>query len=125
MDWDLVFPDKSAEKEMLDLMKKVPAAIALLKRVTGKKKISSIHPMKEKRWGDKCWEAWELLVDIDTFLTWGLTPSEATEEFLKGWKPMDSAFVGKHETYSWRPAKGHDSWKSKVTIAKVETVNGN
>lgn len=102
MDWDEVFPDKTFELHAQELLKKAPAAIELLRRVTGKTKLSVIRPLEEKRWGDKCWEAYELLVDINTRVEHGLTIEEADSEFFKGFKPMDEVFVGKHETALWK-----------------------
>lgn len=89
MDWDEVFPDKTFELHTQELLKKAPAAIALLRLVSGKTKLSTIRPLDEKRWGDKCWEAYGLLVEADA-------------EFLKDFKLMDSAFVGKHEIALWK-----------------------
>ncbi len=103
--WNLMKKRKDLDLFMDRLkaeMAKAPEAITHLKKVTGKVGIHRISPFNEKRWSEKCMESWMVLSAICIMIEEGITPEEWQEEFIKSYKPIDTAYIGRHKTGKWK-----------------------
>lgn len=87
-------PNKEFYVKLNELSRRVPEAIRHLRRVTGKVGFANIEPMTAKRWSERCWESFGVLIDLSRMLEFGKTPDQIFDNFLNQYRPNDS-WVGK------------------------------
>ena len=84
-DWE------ECSRKFSQLCAEAPAALALLHKVTGKMSWREIDPLREKRWGPKCDEAYTKMVDLFDFMDGGILRAEIIKDLNES-KPLLSGF---------------------------------
>lgn len=94
--------DTAFFKELMELASMAPDAMKRLRKATGKFGYAGIRPMTEKRWNEKCFNDYEILVGLVGMIQFGKTNQQIDEEIIRQWKTQDDSWIGKVKTGTWK-----------------------
>ncbi len=83
------------------LTQKVKEALLHIHKVTGKWGLGNVDPMNCKRWSEKCWDHYHILVESKCLLCFGKTIGEADADFITEFMPSKSEWIGRVTTGRW------------------------